>query len=136
MNAQEKENAGKLTRKENRKSGAVSLQTLKNWIKAAGGMQTLAIYLSFSVTFQFIRLATDWFLAQWTEDAFGNQFKQTDYAGIYCVLVICISGVYMCGSSFYHLHALAASRNLHDRIFRQLLKGQCLSSTRHRWGKY
>ena len=123
MNAQEKENAGKLTRKENRKSGAVSLQTLKNWIKAAGGMQTLAIYLSFSVTFQFIRLATDWFLAQWTEDAFGNQFKQTDYAGIYCVLVICISGVYMCGSSFYHLHALAASRNLHDRIFRQLLKG-------------
>ena len=39
------------------------------------------------------------------------------------MLVICISGVYMCGSSFYHLHALAASRNLHDRIFRQLLKG-------------
>ena len=29
----------------------------------------------------------------------------------------------MCGSSFYHLHALKASRNLHDRIFRQVLKG-------------
>ena len=73
--------------------------------------------------FQLTRLATDWFLAQWTEDKFADRFVQSEYAGVYCILVLCISGIYMCGSSFYHLHALKASRNLHDRIFRQVLKG-------------
>ena len=37
MNAQEKATkCWEIDKKENRKSGAVSLQTLKNWIKAAG----------------------------------------------------------------------------------------------------
>ena len=114
---------GKLTKKENRKAGAVSFKTLKNWINAAGGTPTLVIFLSFSFMFQLTRLATDWFLAQWTEDKFADRFVQSEYAGVYCILVLCISGIYMCGSSFYHLHALKASRNLHDRIFRQVLKG-------------
>ena len=54
------------------------------------------------------------------EDAFWNQFKRQTQ--VFTALVYASVG-FTCVVPFYHLHALAGSRNLHDRIFRQLLKG-------------
>jgi ABC-type multidrug transport system fused ATPase/permease subunit len=113
---------GKLIEEEKRKSGSVSIDTVKNWIRAAGGRPVFICYILLSFSYQFATVATDWFLAKWTERAFAG-LTQAKYAGIYFGLGCAVSLIFMASSAFYHLHALVASRGLHDRVFRRVLQG-------------
>ena len=88
---------GKLIEEEKRKSGSVSIETVKNWVRAAGGIPVFVCYIFMSCSYQFVTVVTDWFLAKWTERAFDGM-TQAEYAGVYFGLGCIVSLIFVTAS--------------------------------------
>jgi hypothetical protein len=76
LKEKEKEGTGKkknkIMQKETREHGLSSLKTWLLWFQRAGGWWFVSIMFIFLVVDRFAYIATEWFLASWTDGAFDS----------------------------------------------------------------
>jgi ATP-binding cassette subfamily C (CFTR/MRP) protein 5 len=117
-----KKDLGRLTTKEDREVGAVSLETFAAFVSRFGGRGVAVAILTLFLAAEGSKNGSDAWLSAWTGDAFGQStdFYLLVYSGLFLLLAI----LSILRSLLFVTYALRAAMRLHDDATNTIMRGK------------
>ena len=121
---QEKDNAGKdLMQDEERKTGNVVLRAYMQYAAACGGKFVFSLVILLWCVAVAVSILTQWWLAYWSDQQDSPNARSLGfYLGIYFALAVGYALLTLFRSVWYLTLALYASKGLHDRMLKSVLR--------------
>jgi len=114
----------KMVKAEDRSTGKVSFSVFLTYLKSAGGYLYVGFILALYVISQGVRMAVDWWLAEWVdaEDLLETaDYNPTFYMGVYFGLGFGFVFLLLISRFLYYRATLTASTTIHSSVFEAVL---------------